>query len=124
MDRVVHGMVAEEVLSACDENVVSSGETVANPAIQFFRGLRHRNLAAIRSAAQRGFHIAQTQHATVVDGTESRKTHASPLMIQGLKTNPKDHDSHVLYFDIEALIGCRLVFMIVIIDCIWNSLMS
>lgn len=28
-------------------------------------------------------------------------------MIQGLKTNPKDQDSHVLFFDVEALIGKR-----------------
>lgn len=26
-------------------------------------------------------------------------------MIQGIRTNPKDQDSHVLFFDVEALIG-------------------
>ena len=28
-----------------------------------------------------------------------------PLMIQGLRTNKQDANSHVLFFDIEALIG-------------------
>lgn len=57
LDRVVHGQTAEEILSACDENTVtiSVGDNVgANPALHFFRGLRHRNLAAIKLAAQTG----------------------------------------------------------------------
>lgn len=44
LDRVLHGMLAEEVLSACDENVSESsphGSTselgLANPAVHFFR---------------------------------------------------------------------------------------
>lgn len=42
----------------------------------------------------------------VGDSAHARaRTH--PLMIQGLRTNPVDQDSHVLFFDIEALIGER-----------------
>lgn len=44
LDRVLHGMLAEEVLSACDENASDSsphGSTselgLANPAVHFFR---------------------------------------------------------------------------------------
>lgn len=46
------------MLSACDEHIVAAGggsgadTGLANPAIHLFRGLRHRNLAAIRHAAQ------------------------------------------------------------------------
>lgn len=54
LDRVVHGLAAEEILSACDENVTSAGDRLKNPAIHLLRGLRHRNLAAITSAAVRG----------------------------------------------------------------------
>ncbi|XP_035210198.1 WD repeat-containing protein 7-like isoform X2 [Stegodyphus dumicola] len=108
LDRYVQGLPAEEILSACDENIVSSGDRMTNPAIHFFRGLRHRNLAAIRHAAQRGlnqlhqpqFHPSPQQ----VDGTEIQRSRAQPLIIQGLRTNPKDQDSHVLFFDIEALV--------------------
>lgn len=55
LDRVLHGISAEEVLYACDENTstATSGDMgLANPAVHFFRGLRHRNLSAIRHATQ------------------------------------------------------------------------
>ncbi|XP_055932203.1 WD repeat-containing protein 7-like isoform X1 [Argiope bruennichi] len=108
LDRYVQGLTAEEILNACDENIVSSGDRMTNPAIHFFRGLRHRNLAAIRHATQRGLnqlHHPQShaaQHAA--DNNEIQRTRAQPLVIQGLRTNPKDQDSHVLFFDIEALV--------------------
>lgn len=38
----------------------------------------------------------------VIDG--SIKGRGSPLLIQGLRTNPKDQESHILFFDVEALI--------------------
>lgn len=57
LDRVVHGMSADEILNACDEStstaVTGAQEGgLANPAVHFFRGLKHRNIAAIRHAAQ------------------------------------------------------------------------
>lgn len=56
LDRVVHGMSAEEILNACDESISVVPNTfqeggLANPAVHFFRGLKHRNIAAIRHAA-------------------------------------------------------------------------
>ncbi|KAJ9576411.1 hypothetical protein L9F63_006723, partial [Diploptera punctata] len=108
LDRVLHGISAEEVLYACDENIATSstGDVgLANPAVHFFRGLRHRNLSAIRHATQRGLHqLQQLHHATNQDGSDHQKPRALPLMIQGLRTNPKDPESHILVFDIEALI--------------------
>ncbi|XP_055703047.1 WD repeat-containing protein 7 isoform X3 [Phlebotomus papatasi] len=111
LDRVLHGMLAEEVMSACDENVAetSCGSTseigLANPAVHFFRGLRHRNLSAIRHATQRGIHQLQQLHAHNNQHAEFLlKNRSSPLLIQGLRTNPKDAESHILFFDIEGLI--------------------
>nr|CAD7568431.1 unnamed protein product [Timema californicum] len=108
LDRVLHGICAEEVLFACDENpaAASAGEVgLANPAVHFFRGLRHRNLSAIRHATQRGLHqLQQLHHSEHHDGSDQQKTGAFPLMIQGLRTNPKDPESHILVFDIEGLI--------------------
>ncbi|KAH7952071.1 hypothetical protein HPB52_017890 [Rhipicephalus sanguineus] len=118
LDRVLQGLAAEEVLSACDEHTGHPGERMTNPAVHLFRGLRHRNMAAIRHAAQRGLHHLQQQHHAshhpspghqhgmgheVGDSAHAR-SRAHPLMIQGLRTNPVDQDSHVLFFDIEALI--------------------
>lgn len=113
LDRVLHGMLAEEVLSACDENIVETSSCssstsdmgLANPAVHFFRGLRHRNLQAIRHATQRGIH--QLQQLNTNNQNENgflMKSRNSPLLIQGLRTNPKDAESHILFFDIEGLI--------------------
>jgi len=39
------------------------------------------------------------------DHGSQTKAKGSPLMIQGFRSNPKDPESHILFFDIEALIG-------------------
>nr|XP_008195733.1 PREDICTED: WD repeat-containing protein 7 isoform X2 [Tribolium castaneum] len=108
LDRVLQGIAAEEVLYACEEHeatITSSEVGLANPAVHFFRGLRHRNLSAIRHATQRGLHQLQQLGAhTNNDDPHMQRTHNSPLVIQGVKTNPKDAESHILFFDIEALI--------------------
>lgn len=100
---------------------------MTNPAIHFFRGLRHRNLAAIRHAAQRGLHqLHQPHHPSpqnVVDGSEIQRSRAQPLIIQGLRTNPKDQESHVLFFDIEALVG-KFFFLAQKYFCIHISLQN
>jgi hypothetical protein len=112
LDRVLHGILAEEVLNACDE---TSGDSVpgttgtdmglANPAVHFFRGLRHRNMNAIRHAAQRGIHeLQKLQGGNNPNGEYFMKNKSNPLIIQGLRTNPKDAEGHILFFDIEALI--------------------
>jgi hypothetical protein len=75
LDRVVHGQTAEEILSACDENTVtvSVGDNVgANPALHFFRGLRHRNLAAIKLAATTGINQLHAKSG-VVDQVRKKK---------------------------------------------------
>ncbi|XP_063977797.1 WD repeat-containing protein 7 isoform X2 [Diachasmimorpha longicaudata] len=113
LDRVLHGIIAEEVLYACDENTIAAsggsaagGELgLANPAVHFFRGLRHRNLSAIRHATQRGLHQLQQLHGGHgSDHGNQIKTKGAPLMIQGFRSNPKDPESHIMFFDIEALI--------------------
>ncbi|KAK4884672.1 hypothetical protein RN001_000943 [Aquatica leii] len=109
LDRVLQGIAAEEVLYACDENEssynTSSEVGLANPAVHFFRGLRHRNLSAIRHATQRGLHQLQQLGAhTNNDDPHMKLGQHSPLVVQGLRTNPKDPESHILFFDIEALV--------------------
>uniref|UniRef100_A0A1B0FNG5 WD repeat-containing protein 7 n=1 Tax=Glossina morsitans morsitans TaxID=37546 RepID=A0A1B0FNG5_GLOMM len=114
LDRVLHGMIAEEVLMACDEQV-SDDSTVtnssnselglANPAVHFFRGLKSRNMNAIRHATQRGIHQLQQLQGHHQGNFDFLMKHRSnPLVIQGLRTNPKDAESHILFFDIEGLI--------------------
>ncbi|XP_046914879.2 WD repeat-containing protein Rbcn-3B isoform X2 [Dermatophagoides farinae] len=107
LDRVLHGMAAEEVLNSCDGASMNTvGDRFVNPAVHLFRGLRHRNLAAIKQAAVRGLHNIsehlQKQRQDVIDASIRSRT--NPLLIQGLRTNPKDQESHILFFDVEALI--------------------
>ncbi|XP_058794176.1 WD repeat-containing protein 7 isoform X4 [Phymastichus coffea] len=113
LDRVLHGIIAEEVLYACDENIIATSSStsnggdlgLANPAVHFFRGLRHRNLSAIRHATQRGLHQLQQLHGG--HGNEHGnqiRAKGAPLTIQGFRSNPKDPESHILFFDIEGLI--------------------
>ncbi|KAH1006250.1 hypothetical protein HUJ05_007000 [Dendroctonus ponderosae] len=104
-----HRIAAEEVLYACEENEetnTSSEMGLANPAVHFFRGLRHRNLSAIRHATQRGLHQLQQLNAhTEAGDPHARRVHGqTSLGVQGFRTNPKDPESHILFFDIEALI--------------------
>ena len=69
LDRVVHGNTGDEILAACDDVIetgagagASVGANVGNnPALHFFRGLRHRNLAAIKLATQSGISHLQTR---------------------------------------------------------------
>lgn len=61
---------------------------------------------------QRGIHqLQQLHHARNQDENEHHKARAFPLMIQGLRTNPKDAEGHILCFDIEALIGSYTLFV-------------
>lgn len=54
---------------------------------------------------QRGiYQLQQFNNSANDDGIEHRKS-TYPLMVQGLKTNPNDPEFHILFFDIEALIG-------------------
>ncbi|XP_026313691.1 WD repeat-containing protein 7 [Hyposmocoma kahamanoa] len=117
LDRVLHGMIAEEVLAACDETLTddlggsiggggsSDMQGLANPAVHFFRGLRHRNLNAMRAATQRGLAALQTtgQQGSAGPLAEPIRRRA-PLTVQGFRSNPADPESHILFFDIEGLI--------------------
>lgn len=73
------------------------------------QAFKRHNLATFRNLAQQQLRKAQSaMEAKAVRQTHPslvQRTHATPLMIQGLRTNVKDSDSHVVYFDTEALIG-------------------
>jgi len=108
LDRVVTGMAAQEILEACDDVVAavgggSSGEgNLANPALGLLRGIRHRNLAAIKMATQRG--INQLQGPGDKEYQYQEKVRAFPLVVDGFRTNQANPEGHILFFDVEALI--------------------
>ncbi|QQP57402.1 Uncharacterized protein FKW44_002378 [Caligus rogercresseyi] len=107
LDRVVHGHSGDEILAACDENAptINIGESVgANPALHFFRGLRHRNLAAMKIATQTGMSQIQVGSRGNAHAAITEKNRSYPLVVNGFRTNPKNAESHILFFDVEALI--------------------
>lgn len=109
LDRVVHGVTAEEILNACDEKLDIPEHKLTNPTISIAQAFKRHNLATFRNLASQQFKKAQD----VLQVQQGKNTHpslvqrppTSPLMIQGLRTNAKDPDSHIVFFDTEALIG-------------------
>jgi len=59
-------------------------------------------LAAIKLAAQSGISQIQGKQGPV-DQIQD-KSRAFPLVINGFRTNPKDAEGHLLFFDVEALV--------------------
>ncbi|XP_074644307.1 WD repeat-containing protein 7-like [Tubulanus polymorphus] len=114
LDRVVQGITAEEILAACDELLgerapVTTGpatnENLANPHISIAQAFRRRNLATFKNLAQQRLqHLSNKNVATNTHTDNSVKPQAFPMMIQGIRSNRKDPDAHVLLFDTEGLI--------------------
>ena len=117
LDRVVHGITAEEILDTCDEKTdASAGERLSNPTISIAQAVRRHNLATLRHMANQQIKRAQdalepkitrTMHPNLVQ----RVLSTAPFMVQGLRTNTRDPDSHVVYFDTEALIGTHCIVL-------------
>ncbi|XP_061198196.1 WD repeat-containing protein 7-like isoform X2 [Saccostrea echinata] len=104
LDRVVHGITAEEILNNCDENATPL-ESLINPNITLTQALKRRNLATFKNLAQQKFQI---QSGTIQQSSAHRndylKQQTYPMFIQGVRANLKDPDIHILFFDTESLI--------------------
>lgn len=105
LDRVIHGITAEEILNNCDENATPM-ESLVNPNITLTQALKRRNLATFKNLAQQKLQI---QTGTVQQSSSHRndylKQQTYPMFIQGIRANLKDPDIHILFFDTESLIG-------------------
>ncbi|KAH9504952.1 WD repeat-containing protein 7, partial [Bulinus truncatus] len=104
LDRVIDGKTAEDVLNNCDENAMPV-EALTNPSITLAQALKRRNLATFKNFTQQKLNItAQPNQNSQGNKIEFMKPTGFPLLIQGVKTNTRDPDAHVLFFDTEALI--------------------
>ncbi|GFN77935.1 WD repeat-containing protein 7, partial [Plakobranchus ocellatus] len=103
LDRVIDGKTAEDVLANCDENATPV-EALTNPSITLAQALKRRNLATFRNLAQQKLHSQAQPNPSPGHKSELIKPTGFPLLIQGVKTNIRDADAHVLFFDTEALI--------------------
>ena len=108
LDRVVHGVTAEDILHACDQKQIVTTD-VTNPHISLAQALKRRNLATFRNMAQQKIQQVQdAQHKHDHGHPHMHLLHrpdAYPMLIQGLRANTKDADAHVVFFDIESLIS-------------------
>ncbi|XP_030827791.1 WD repeat-containing protein 7 isoform X2 [Strongylocentrotus purpuratus] len=105
LDRVAEGSTAEDMLEACDA-VGETTEMMLTPAQSIAQAFRRRSLTAIRNAAHRTLlAAAQGSMLNVASGGDiADKDPNHALTIQAIKSNVKDPDFHVLFFDAENLI--------------------
>ncbi|XP_041377022.1 WD repeat-containing protein 7-like isoform X4 [Gigantopelta aegis] len=103
LDRVVHGITAEEILNNCDENATPM-ESLTNPNITLAQAFKRRNLATFKNLAQQKLQQHQQQQQAQGRKSDLIKPTGFPLHIQGVRTNIRDPDAHVLFFDTEAMI--------------------
>ncbi|KAJ8302878.1 hypothetical protein KUTeg_019274 [Tegillarca granosa] len=107
LDRVVHGLTAEEILNNCDENAAPT-DALINPNITLAQAFKRRNLATFKNLAQQklqqpGPGIQQPGIMGMMR-PDLIKPQAYPMYIQGIRTNTRDPDAHIIFFDTESLI--------------------
>lgn len=107
LDRVVQGPAAQDILYACEEHQ-NICERLSDPMTNIAQLLNRHGPPAFRNSTP-----LQKKKAEVVIEQKSTSTshpsliqcsRASPMIIQGLKTNVNDSESHVIFFDTETLI--------------------
>uniref|UniRef100_A0A914PX59 Uncharacterized protein n=1 Tax=Panagrolaimus davidi TaxID=227884 RepID=A0A914PX59_9BILA len=82
LDRIVTGLIAEEIIEGCKEQIgiyEYSDEAGANQATQMLRAIKHKNLAAVKK-------IAGKTEANLHISKEHQKQLSKPLKIIQLKT--------------------------------------
>ncbi|XP_052817918.1 WD repeat-containing protein 7-like isoform X2 [Mya arenaria] len=104
LDRVVHGLTAEEILNNCDENAVPIHDQLTNPNLTLAQAFRRRNLATFRTLAQQKLQQLNQNQQTAGAKLDLSHPQEYPMYIEGIKTNMLDPEGHVLFFDVEALI--------------------
>jgi len=68
LDRVVHGITAEEILDACDERTdVAVGDRLSNPTISIAQAVRRHNFATFRNLANQQIKRAQVSRGFIGD---------------------------------------------------------
>ncbi|MFH4974008.1 hypothetical protein AB6A40_000717 [Gnathostoma spinigerum] len=100
LERIVTGLMSDEVMAACDEQVgVEDGqdEAGASQAIQMLRAVRNKNLSAIRQIAKSG---QEEKDSSIVDKEAELP---SPISIQPLSRSADA--AHIVLFDIDSLIA-------------------
>lgn len=102
LDRVVHGLTAEDILNNCDENAIPM-DVLVNPNITLSQALKRRNLATFKNLAQQKLTTTGGSTQNQQSG-QLQKQQNYAMYIEGVRTNVRDPDAHIIYFDTESLI--------------------
>ncbi|XP_071788146.1 WD repeat-containing protein 7-like isoform X1 [Asterias amurensis] len=105
LDRIAQGVTAEDILDACN-HIGQTVETMLTPAQSIAQAFRRRSLSAIKNAAHR--HLLATYQGSLLNAPSNivpaAKNPSHALSIQAMRSNCKDSDFHVLFFDTEVLV--------------------
>nr|XP_002123988.2 WD repeat-containing protein 7 [Ciona intestinalis] len=116
LDRFEQGEVAANILAACDEQEIGD-TTKPQHSVNISQALKHRNINAFKALAQQGL-------KSIMDGlddqdksdadTEARlhlsnSTHKAMLVSSLRASSANDTDSHIVFFNTEALIAKLLL---------------
>ncbi|CAD6188336.1 unnamed protein product [Caenorhabditis auriculariae] len=107
IDRIVSGLVAEDVMAACDEQIgreEGTDETSANNAVQLIRAIKHKNIDAVK---QRVVGVSNTPPTPTTNveptPTGTAMQLGSPMVISPLPGC--DHGAHLVQFEVGCLIA-------------------
>uniref|UniRef100_A0A7E4VMZ0 WD_REPEATS_REGION domain-containing protein n=1 Tax=Panagrellus redivivus TaxID=6233 RepID=A0A7E4VMZ0_PANRE len=98
LDRIVTGLVSEDVMEACNEQAgVADGddEAGANQATQMLRALKNKNLAAVKKIALNTDRSSRSKNS----GPEML-----PLPIDIVSIQKCSNEMHILLFNVDAII--------------------
>ena len=78
-------------------------DSVTNPSVTVAQAFKRRNLASLRNLAHQTqmaiTNMGAMPEAKGADQADGETPEGFPLMIQGLRSNPKDSESHLLFLD-------------------------
>ncbi|VDK17340.1 unnamed protein product [Anisakis simplex] len=109
LERVLSGLMSDEVMMACDEQVgIAEGDdgAGASHAVQMFRAFRNKNVDAMRQIASSsgvGGQDDKTSSSTSsVALSEKQLDLPSPMCIQAMNREPDS--AHIVFFNVDSLI--------------------
>lgn len=115
LDRYLTGVTASQVLESCDESQCNKDIAASQSSVNISQVIRRRNLAGFKAAAQQGLRniIETIEEKMQDDETDSPNiaTVSCPkaMVVQPIRASVShDDDSHVIFFNTEAIIGTLL----------------
>lgn len=115
LDRYLTGVTATQVLESCDDSQCNRDIVASQSSVNISQVIRRRNLAGFKAAAQQGLrNIIVTIEEKIQDDEVNNSNIATvscpkAMVVQPIRASVShDDDSHVIFFNTEAIIGTLL----------------